>query len=331
MWGKYKVPGAATRDHYVNMVNISVSHNGTKLDFTFDDNHNATVEDLQYCLAQETGILSAHQKLIVRGKRLALDERLANLDSSRILLVGSKDSQIKNMNKSQQSHDALIARSSQPNPYAVRLYDQASSSSRFHTLSDASSQYTFHRIEPLQIYTEGIQTARNLLLRLASDPGIVSIMTNHQFSVGLLTEMDPAINTGASSKILGLNRNAGQIIELRLRTDRYDGFRHYNGIRTVLLHELTHNVHGEHDANFWKLFRELERELKAFEKDRKSGKRLGGDDVEVYRPDERAEIEEHVDSGRWVGGTFRLGGNESSHENEDYHQRVADAADKRAK
>ena len=313
------------------MVTISVAHNGTKLDFTFDDDHSASVEDLKHSIAQRTGILSANQKLIVRGKRLPPEERLANLGNSKILLVGSKDSQIKNMNESQQSHDALVARSSQRNPYAVRLYDQASSSSRFRTLSDASSQYTFHRIEPLQIYTEGVQTARNLLLRLASDSGIVSIMTNHQFSVGLLTEMDPAMNTGASSKILGLNRNAGQIIELRLRTDRYDGFRHYNGIRTVLLHELTHNVHGEHDANFWKLFHELERELKAFEKDKKSGKRLGGDDVEVYRPDEKAEIEQHVDSGRWVGGTFRLGEDGSSHEHGNHHQRVADAADKRAK
>ena len=42
--------------------------------------------------------------------------------------------------------------------------------------------------------------------------------------------------------ILGYNRNKGQEICLRLRTDDYAGFRKYLAIRKTLVHELTHNV-----------------------------------------------------------------------------------------
>lgn len=42
--------------------------------------------------------------------------------------------------------------------------------------------------------------------------------------------------------ILGWNRNQGQEISLRLRTDDYAGFRKYLAIRNTLVHELTHNV-----------------------------------------------------------------------------------------
>lgn len=42
--------------------------------------------------------------------------------------------------------------------------------------------------------------------------------------------------------ILGYNRNKGQEISLRLRTDDYAGFRKYLAIRKTLVHELTHNV-----------------------------------------------------------------------------------------
>jgi len=70
-------------------------------------------------------------------------------------------------------------------------------------------------------------------------------MQKHSFSVGLLTELAPHEQPG----LLGLNMNAGQEIKLRIRTDRYDGFRLYSDIRKVLCHELAHNVWGDHDEN----------------------------------------------------------------------------------
>jgi hypothetical protein len=70
-------------------------------------------------------------------------------------------------------------------------------------------------------------------------------MQQHKFSVGLLTELAPHEHP----KLLGLNENGGEAIKLRLRTDKYDGFRTYKEVRRVLCHELTHNVWGDHDDN----------------------------------------------------------------------------------
>lgn len=70
-------------------------------------------------------------------------------------------------------------------------------------------------------------------------------MNSHRFSVGLLTELAPHEHP----ELLGLNSNQGQSIKLRIRTDRYDGFRNYRQIRRVLCHELAHNVWNDHDNN----------------------------------------------------------------------------------
>ena len=67
-------------------------------------------------------------------------------------------------------------------------------------------------------------------------------MQEHKFAVGTLTELAPHEHPN----LLGLNKNAGEAILLRLRTDAYDGFRLYADIRRVLCHELTHNVWGNH-------------------------------------------------------------------------------------
>lgn len=82
-------------------------------------------------------------------------------------------------------------------------------------------------------------------MRLANDEAILHVMNSHQFSVGLLTELAPHEHPG----LLGLNVNQGQSIKLRIRTDRYDGFRSYKDIRRVLCHELAHNLWGDHDDN----------------------------------------------------------------------------------
>jgi WLM domain len=75
-------------------------------------------------------------------------------------------------------------------------------------------------------------------------------MQEHEFGVGTLTELAPHEHPN----LLGLNKNAGEVILLRLRTDAYDGFRLYADIRRVLCHELTHNVWGDHDDNVWFIF-----------------------------------------------------------------------------
>jgi hypothetical protein len=68
------------------------------------------------------------------------------------------------------------------------------------------------------------------------------VMQKHEFSVGLLTELAPHEHP----ELLGLNVDYGGIIKLRLRTNRYDGFRLYAELRRVLCHELAHNVFNNH-------------------------------------------------------------------------------------
>ena len=84
-----------------------------------------------------------------------------------------------------------------------------------------------------------------------------------RFTVGLLSEMPPQDHMNDRREVtclLGLNINAGQEIKLRLRTNDMHGFRKYDRIRETLVHELTHNVWGEHDNNFKELNSRLLRE-----------------------------------------------------------------------
>ncbi|KNE58772.1 hypothetical protein AMAG_18301 [Allomyces macrogynus ATCC 38327] len=95
--------------------------------------------------------------------------------------------------------------------------------------------------------------ARAFLDKLRNDTGIRGIMKQYKWRVGKLIELSPTEHT-----ILGYNRSKGQVIALRLRTDDFDGFRHYDTMRKVLLHELAHMVWSEHDENFHALNRRAE-------------------------------------------------------------------------
>ena len=117
--------------------------------------------------------------------------------------------------------------------------------------------------------------------------------------------MNPAEHTTHESRTLGLNRNRGEVIELRLRTDAFDGYRDYKVIRNTLCHELAHNVFGEHDRDFWDLTKEIEKEVERG--DWRSGGRALTDE-EFYNPDDRGVGGDHVDGGGWTGGEFVLGG-----------------------
>jgi hypothetical protein len=132
-------------------------------------------------------------------------------------------------------------------------------------------------------------------------------MRKHKFTVGLLTEMNPIEHTQSNhegtSRTLGLNRNAGEVIELRLRTDAYDGYRDYKTIRKTLCHELAHNVHGPHDRNFWELCKQIEKEVEGSDW-RSGGRSLGNE--EYYEGAE--EVDDH---GGWTGGEFILGAGRS--------------------
>ena len=132
-------------------------------------------------------------------------------------------------------------------------------------------------------------------------------MSKHKFSVPVLTEMDPALHTTMDSRTLGLNRNKGEVIELRLRTDAYDGYRDYRTIRKTLCHELAHCVFSEHDRDFWDLTNQIEKEVETADW-KGGGKRLT--EMDFYNPGdwENERDEEIVDEKGWTGGEFVLGG-----------------------
>ncbi|RPA99951.1 WLM-domain-containing protein, partial [Choiromyces venosus 120613-1] len=160
--------------------------------------------------------------------------------------------------------------------------------------------YTFLALRPLA-HLPNPSASHAFLTRLASDPGIQHVMRKYKWTVPLLLEMEPLGNTTAESKTLGLNRDRGAAIELRLRTDWYDGWRDYKTVRRTLCHELAHNVHDGHGRGFWELYNTLEKEVEA--NDWKSGGRALTDEVFYNPPEEEGEKKKG-----WEGGEFRLGG-----------------------
>ncbi|CAK7221153.1 hypothetical protein SEUCBS140593_004474 [Sporothrix eucalyptigena] len=184
---------------------------------------------------------------------------------------------------------------------------------RVATLSGGGSdEYTFGEIRPLP-HLPDPDRALAYLYRLRDDPGIRHAMQSRKFKVGLLTEMDPRLYTDAShegtSRTLGLNRNAGAVIELRLRTDDFTGYRDYKTVRRTLCHELAHNVFGPHDSKFWALYREIEREVESVAA-KSEGRSL--EEGDFYEPSAADEEGEHVDGGGLIGGTYVLGGSPST-------------------
>lgn len=100
--------------------------------------------------------------------------------------------------------------------------------------------------------------ARNLLFKLATDPGIVAIMKDRQLLVGILGEMDPIddrlmqqTQEQHGGHLLGYNTNGGARIDLKLRTDDLKAFLPYPQIVSTLIHELSHNWVGDHNLLFW--------------------------------------------------------------------------------
>ncbi|WVY95173.1 hypothetical protein V8G54_034261, partial [Vigna mungo] len=142
-------------------------------------------------------------------------------------------------------------------------------------------QYIFCEFRTLQI--PGLELnppAAEALKRmhmLAADPGIVAVMNKHRWRVGIMTEMAPVGYVGVDPKcILGFNKNHGEEISLRLRTDDLKGFRKYESIKKTLLHELAHMVYSEHDANFYALDKQLNQEASSLDWTRSASHTLSG-------------------------------------------------------
>ncbi|CAM8883101.1 unnamed protein product [Rhodiola kirilowii] len=138
--------------------------------------------------------------------------------------------------------------------------------------------------------------------RLAADPGIVAIMNKHRWRVGIMSEMAPEGFVGISSVcILGLNKNHGEEISLRLRTDDLKGFRKYEIIKKTLLHELAHMVYSEHDANFHAINSQLNKEASSLDWTRSTSHKLSGS-APSANYEEEFEVEDYGNNSQKLGG-----------------------------
>lgn len=217
-----------------------------------------------------------HCKLIFRGKMLTPDtDEISVADAgfkagSKLMLVASS------------ARDVDFVRSSRADPLVKGFVEEerdelarkkrarAAAASAWGTKQD--QEYRFSSIKAEFKYSEPPPfEAEKLLQRLATDPGIIDIMKSRRFKVGILTEMSPVEAQERMAKrgtpnvdLLGYNQNAGEMIVLRLRTDNLKGFRPYHDLINTLVHELTHNVWGPHDHNFWQLYGELKAQYMRF-------------------------------------------------------------------
>lgn len=265
----------------------------------------STITDLSDAIQAQLSIPTAHQKFLITPKLGLLRPPFSSnptlpvesLLSKKIVLLAPTAVEL-----------SALSKPSKPSPLPSNptKTPQTRTPQRRHDAQRAVAEatYTFHTLIPLP-YLPSPQRSLTYLERLRSDPGIRSTMIKHRFSVGVLTEMNPAEHTTHESSTLGLNRNRGEVIELRLRTDAYDGYRDYKTIRKTLCHELAHNVFGEHDRQFWDLCGQIEREVERG--DWTSGGRALTTEVFYDRAEAEAGAN-HVDGGGWTGGEFVLGG-----------------------
>lgn len=102
---------------------------------------------------------------------------------------------------------------------------------------------------------------RDYALELLHDvaKAVGPLMHHYDFKVGMLCEMYPK-----NPQLLGLNVNHGQKILIRLRPPfSENSFYPMSDLIGTMLHELTHNVHGPHDAKFYALLDELRTKYEA--------------------------------------------------------------------
>ncbi|CAE7808593.1 wss2 [Symbiodinium sp. CCMP2456] len=252
---------------------VSVSYRGTAYEVPVQgDDQLASIFDF---VQEALDFPRENCKLIFRGKVLRPDNDTQTVAEAglaagcKVMLVASS------------AKDVSFVQSSRADPlvkgFAEEERDEQSRRKRARAALSAwgtkqDSEFNFGSIKAEFKYSEPPPyEAERLLQKLSTDPGIIEIMKTRKFKVGVLTEMSPVEAQERMAKrgtpnmdLLGYNQNYGGMIVLRLRTDTLKGFRPYHDLINTLIHELTHNVWGPHDNNFWKLFGELKAQYMRF-------------------------------------------------------------------
>ncbi|GMH92839.1 hypothetical protein TrVE_jg10825 [Triparma verrucosa] len=289
-----------------NALSISISHKGTT--HTFDVINGSTVADLKSLENWPSSLNST--KLLLKGKALSESDVITSKKAKvKILAMGMSASEISEFNKKE-------AEKSLAQP---RLRDDISKDGRRElarrkllgqnlnakSSSNRGVYKVFGRIETLPMLPERSKS-ESILRSLASDPGVIECCKRRNWKVGALCEMYPEGKVGVSDVcVMGLNVNKGQKILLRLRTDDLQGWRKMESIRKVLFHELSHNDISEHNGEFFKLMREVEKECNSMNWKTQGGSSVGGSSSVV--DDDLSDVMSEV-SAPFQGGSGRLGG-----------------------
>ena len=226
---------------------LTITYHGTPYTFTFPPT--ATISDLSDEVADSLSIPASNQKFMISKLGLLKPPfknpqlPLSSIADKKMSLMGSTVAEASSIEQAAFEASRRANRAARP-AQKVKAYK-----SHDWKKQQEEAQYTFLDIRPLP-YLPNPSRSLEYLKQLANDAGIKAAMRKHKFTVGLLTEMNPVEHTTSNhegtSRTLGLNRNQGEVIELRLRTDAYDGYRDYKTIRKTLCHELAHNVFGRH-------------------------------------------------------------------------------------
>jgi hypothetical protein len=250
---------------------FTVKHRANK--FNLSMSASCDMNEIFDFIGEVIDIENLHCVLIVGGKKYAKTDTLTGVTVGETLTANTTL-----MMLSTTTEEISKIRSFKPDPLVKGFSEQErdEESRRFRTEQLATenpwgekisqhAEYNFARVEVLyRRSSPSPYDAEKLLRKLTLDPGIIKIMQTQQYRVGTLCELDPedadeeqAAKGEADKCLLGWNRNFGQRIALRLRTDDLTSFRKYDSIVNTLIHELTHNVHGPHDSMFWELFNSL--------------------------------------------------------------------------
>jgi len=258
-------------------------------------------------------------KLICRGKVLRPDDAVSGVGEAR-LTPGSKL-----MLVATSVRDVAAVQNARPDPLVKGFAEEERDEKRRQKRAKQAAisawgtkqdpEYRFGSIKAEFKYsTPPPYDAERLLQKLSTDPGIIEIMQTRYFKVGVLTEMSPEEAKDRMAKkgtpnmdLLGYNMNNGDMIVLKLRTDNVKGFRPYHDLINTLLHELTHNVWGPHDHNFWKLYGELKAQYMRFHRFWSHGGRAADSNAvgqfEGFAGDDGEDVSQEGNFGRVLGGS----------------------------
>ncbi|KAM3189529.1 hypothetical protein ACQJBY_068053 [Aegilops geniculata] len=299
---------------------ISVTWRGRQLDVDVDPS--CTVKEFGQLLQDLTNVKSETLKLIVpqaanKGSKLISPfsaphsiltlKEAAVSEGKPIRMMGVFEDEIEEVSDNGKRSDLRIIGFEEEEQ---RLRQRSSGRPRV-SLKLPQGQYIFCDFRTLHLPRVELNPPPSEALKrmhmLACDPGIIAIMNKHRWRVGIMTEMAPVGYVGVSPKcILGFNKNMGEEISLRLRTDDLKGFRKYESIKKTLLHELAHMVHSEHDAHFFALNKQLNEEAASLDWTKSSGHVLSGRKIfDSYEDEFDLEPEAHA-----VG--YKLGGGSNS-------------------